>query len=119
MEHSMDAASMKARMRADLRGAMKDGRTSEAKLIRELIAAIDNAEAPPLSASYNDSDQHLIQRGSVEIERLVLSADRVRALLLVEIEDRERAAAEMARLSQKERALALRAQAKLARRYLE
>lgn len=42
------APAMKTRLRADLRAAMKAGRASEARLIRALVAAIDNAEAPPL-----------------------------------------------------------------------
>lgn len=46
-EDVIDAArEMKARMRADLRRAMKAGRTTETLLLRALIAAIDNAEAP-------------------------------------------------------------------------
>lgn len=36
---------MKARLRADLVAAMKDRRTAEAKVLRTLVAAIDNAEA--------------------------------------------------------------------------
>lgn len=36
--------------RADPRAAMKEGRGSDAGLIRTLIAAIDNAEAPPVAA---------------------------------------------------------------------
>jgi len=44
---SQDAGGeMKVRLRADLRAAMKDRRAVEAKVIRALIAALDNAEAP-------------------------------------------------------------------------
>lgn len=42
------ATEMKARLRADLRAAMKSRNTTEAKVIRSLVAALDNAEAPAL-----------------------------------------------------------------------
>ncbi|GGC73945.1 GatB/YqeY domain-containing protein [Chelatococcus reniformis] len=108
---------MKARLRTDLRAAMKERRTGEASLIRALVAAIDNAEAPPLQASR--TDQHRFRDGSAEIERLHLDPARVRAVLLTEIEERERAAAEMSRLERPDRADALRAEIVIAKRYLE
>jgi len=110
---------MKTRMRADLRAAMKEGRTHEAKLIRALVAAIDNAEAPALPVGHNATDQHQFRDGSAEVERLSLSRAQVRAVLLAEIEERERAAAEMSRLEKQNHEDALRAEALLARRYVE
>ncbi|WP_137391690.1 hypothetical protein [Rhodoligotrophos defluvii] len=113
------AYTMKTRMRADLRAAIKNGHTDEAALIRALIAAIDNAEAPPLQARRTKTDQHRFSDGSAEIERLHLNPAQVRAVLLAEIEERERAAVEMNRLERPDRADALRAEALIARRYLE
>lgn len=110
---------MKARMRADLREAMKDGRAGEARLIRALVAAIDNAEAPPFEAGRKAADQHQFLTGSAEVERLHLNPSQVHAVLLVEIDERERAAAEMDRLGRPDRGDALRADALLARRYVE
>ena len=110
---------MKARMRADLSAALKDRRADEAKVVRTLIAAIDNAEAPPLPAGQTASVPHRFQSGSAEVERLRLGRPRLRRLLLVEIEDRERAAAELERLNKADRAAALRAEALVARRYLD
>ena len=109
---------MKARMRTDLRAAMKEGRPGEARLIRALVAAIDNAEAPPLQAGQKATDQHRFQEGSAEIERLHLGPERVRAVLLAEIGERERAAEEMDRVERPDRADALRAEALFARRYI-
>lgn len=109
---------MKARMRADLRAAMKEGRGSDARLIRSLIAAIDNAEAPPARAGSGAAEQHRFLSGSAEVERLSLDAVRVQAILLAEIEDREEAAAEMDRLDRSDRADAIRAEARLATGYL-
>lgn len=109
---------MKARMRADLRVAMKEGRGGDARLIRSLIAAIDNAEAPPARSGSGAAEQHRFLSGSAEVERLSLDAERVRAILLAEIEERELAAAEMDRLARPDRADAIRAEARLAANYL-
>lgn len=115
-----DAAhAMKTRLRADLRAAMKDGRTSEAKLIRALVAAIDNAEAPALRAGQRATDQHRFRDGSAEVDRFSLTSAQVRAVLMVEILERERAAAEMSRVGRPDRADALHAETLLARRYIE
>lgn len=110
---------MKTRMRADLRAAMKEGRTSEAKLIRALVAAIDSAEAPLLQADQRATEQHRFQDGSAEIERLILSPTQVRAVLVAEMQEREHAAAEMNRLERPDRADVLRNEALLVRRYIE
>jgi uncharacterized protein len=115
----MDAGSgMKARLRADLRRAMKERRATEAKVIRTLVAAIDNAEAPPVRAQRSEWLQHRFQSGSAEVERLLLSRLDVRDVLLREIHERERAAEELEHLKMLDQANALRAEALLTRRYI-
>ena len=104
------ARDMKERMRADLRAAMAARRSDEARVIRGLIAALDNAEAPAAGLGLNED-------GSAEIERLWLGEDDVARILAGEIEERERAAAEMEQLGRAERAALLRAEARVARRY--
>ena len=117
---TQDAArDMKARLRADLRTAMKDRRTIDAKVIRALIAAIDNAEAPPGHARQAALVQHDFRSRSAEIERLLLSGAHVHSVIVAEIEERERAAAEMERLGMMDRAGALRAEAVIAKRYID
>ncbi len=117
---SEDAGSdMKARLRADLITAMKDRRTLEVKVIRALVAAIDNAEAPPARTEKAGLVHHQFASGSAEVERLLLSRGRVRDVLLGEIHERERAAAELERLEMMDRAEQLRVEALLARRYLD
>lgn len=113
------ATQMKMRLRSDLREAMRHGRATEVQLLREVISAIDNAEAPPQRGASLASDQYRFESGMAEIARLALDGDSVRALLICEIEEREQAAAEMERLGQTEHATRLRDQARLARRYLE
>ncbi|WP_144638334.1 hypothetical protein [Bordetella genomosp. 13] len=110
---------MKDRLRADLRAAMRDRRTFEAKVIRTLVAAVDNAEAPPVQAGQPASIQHRFHTGSAEVERLLLSESDVRRVLMREIDERERAAVELERLNMPEHAKALWAETLLAKRYLE
>lgn len=118
-EDVIDAArEMKARMRADLRRAMKAGRTTETLLLRALIAAIDNAEAPAQSAAAGSAGERLFLDGSAEVERLLLSAATVRALLEAEMNQRLNTAAEMRNLNRPDRADALCAEAQLVRRYI-
>jgi len=104
---------MKARMRGDLVDAIKGRRAEEIALLRSLLAAIDNAEAPAVG-----SLPQPISGGSSEIERLVLTAAELQAVLLEEIRARERAAAELASLGHLERADALLGQAASAKRYV-
>lgn len=115
---STDAASaMKSRLRSDLRVAMKDGRTDEVRLIRALVAALDDAEAPPLP-SRRAGEQDNLATSPGEVERLLLASAQVRAVLEAEFQERERAAEEMSLLNQPERAGALRAELLLIGRYL-
>ena len=113
------APAMKTRLRADLLAAMKNGRAGEAKLVRTLIAAIDNAEAPPPRPGGGSATVGLcIAPGSAEGERLRLSEADLQNLLRAEIAELDEAAAELARVGQADRAATLRAEAQLAKRYL-
>lgn len=117
---SEDAATqMKSRLRSDLLAAMRSGRKREVALLRELLAAIDNAEAPPLPAARPTAPvNHEFLSGSAEVQGLILGAIEVRALLWNEVQKREQAAAEFERLGEMERAATLRAEALLAKRYI-
>ena len=108
---------MKIRLRADIRAAMKDGRQDETKLFRALVAAIDNAEAPP--ARQESSTPVQFQSGAAEVERLVLSRSDVAQVLQAAISEREHAALEFERLGRMDHAGSLRTEAHLAKRYVE
>lgn len=115
-----DAATpMRSRLRSDLLIAMRSGQKLEVALIRELLAAIDNAEAPPLGTGQTITTRHDFRSGSVEVEGLSLSQAQVRALLLSEIQKREQAAAEFENLGDLERASAFRTEALVAKRYVQ
>lgn len=109
---------IKVQLRSDLSAAMKDRRTLDTKVIRALVAAIDNAEAPPVPPGTTAVPGQLSSR-SAEVERLLLSRSEVRDVLLAEIREREHAAEELERLGVMDRAEALRAEAGFAKRYLE
>lgn len=113
------AREMKLRMRADLISAMKAGRGDDARLIRSLIAAIDNAEAPSIAPAGSDRDQHRFEAGTAEVRRVCLTQAQVHAILSAEIREREQAEREMERLGQVELAAALRTETALAARYLK
>lgn len=108
---------MKAQLRGDLLVAMKGRQVMDAKVIRALIAAIDNAEAPPAVAA-PALTQHQFASGSAEVKRLVLNPAQVQAIVLADVAEREQAAAQMDRLGQTARAEELRAEALVAGRYV-
>ena len=113
------ATEMKARLRADLRTAMKARNATDAKVIRSLVAALDNAEAPALPVDQKPAEAHPFASRSAEVERLRLTWPQVHDILRGELQERERAAAEFARLSKPEHAAALREEAIVITRYLE
>lgn len=113
------ADQMKARLRGDLRKAMKERRGQESQLIRALIAALDNAEAPPVTTSQIQSEQHRFENGTAETERLILGQAQVRDVFLAEIKMRELAAAEFERLGKADHADARRAETLIAKRYVD
>ncbi len=112
-------AKMKSRLRGALTVAMKEKNTSEASLLRVLIAAIDNAEAPPARPERPSLVHHDFWDGSAEVERLFLDEDRVRAIISNEIATRQCAADEFDRLGKADRADRLRREIAIAKRYLE
>jgi uncharacterized protein YqeY len=114
-----DAGSvMKARLRADLRAALKARATGEAALLRALVAAIDNAEAPPPEAGRRSVDVHDFHSGSAEVARLELAGEQLRALFVAEIAEREIAAAQLASGGRGDRARMLLDEIDIVRRYL-
>ncbi|MFT4039854.1 MAG: GatB/YqeY domain-containing protein [Thermomicrobiales bacterium] len=111
------ASIMKDRLRADLRAAMQERNASEARVLRSLIAAIDNAEAPAISTAPS-AHAHDFASGAAEVERLVLDDAQIARVLQAEIAERDCAAATFTQLGQPERAAELEAEAAIARRYV-
>lgn len=111
-------AEAKSRLRTDLVASMKLGQKREAGVIRSLIAAIDNAEAAP-ARTEPASEFHDFRTGSAEVPRFALTRDQVRGVILREIDERERAAADFAELGNAARAETLQAEVAVAKRYLD
>lgn len=108
------ANDMKERLRADLRAAMKEKRAAEVKVLRALIAALDNAEAPAGPADNTPWDPS----SPSEIKRLLLSAADVQRAIAAELNEREHAVIELERVGRAENAETVRAEALVIRRYL-
>lgn len=112
----MSAAALKERLRADLKAAMREKRADEVALLRNLIAALDNAEAAPgvvytaLPGAFGG--------GANEVSRLELDRAAVEALLTREVEERLAAAADYERRDRAEDAARLRDEAALVSGYL-
>ncbi len=109
---------MKARLRSDLRAAMKRGDKRETALLRQLVAAFDNAEAVPLRQERASIDRHAFIDGSAEQARRVLAPGDVYALLKGEMDAHIAAAAEFMRLGAEARSVALETEVEILRRYV-
>jgi uncharacterized protein YqeY len=93
-------------LRAQLRRALVAQRVHEAAVLRETLAAIDNAEAPPASAAPTGEASAVFAGGvrglgAGEVARIQLSPAAVAAIIEREIEDRKRAAAEYSALGRR------------------
>ena len=111
----MSAAALKDRLRADLKAAMRARATDEVRLLRTLIAALDNAEAVP--GAQDRHAQRAFGDPSGEVPRLVLDDAAVGRLLASEIESRLAAADNYERHGEAEQARRLRDEAGLVDRY--
>jgi uncharacterized protein len=104
----------KASLRAKLRTALVAKDKPALAVLRETLAAIENAEAPPGSRSPAREDG--VFAGSVgglgagEVARLVLTSDAVVAVIEREIRERKEAAAEYQRLGREDDARVLASQ---------
>lgn len=93
---------------------MKERDRLAVRVLRSVVAAIDNAEAPEVDA--HDLAGLAIERsprgaGASEVARVKLSPDDVRAIVRRELDDRICAANGCERAGQAERAAQLRAEA--------
>ena len=89
----MNSTALKERLRADLKAAMQAKRDATMRVLRQLIAALDNAEAVPIDSA---PKQVRPGQGSADAEavRRDLDADSIATLLAAEIAARHAAAAD-------------------------
>ena len=105
---------IRERMKADLTSALKARQTATATTLRTLLAAIDNAEAVPLSAAPAP-----VNGRSPDVPRKLLGAADIQAILSQEAAECRRALGDYQRLGQPEAADAMRAALTLIEAYAD
>ncbi|KRA80726.1 GatB/YqeY domain-containing protein [Altererythrobacter sp. Root672] len=113
----MSATELKQRLRADLKAAVQARAADEARLLRVLIAALDNAEAVP--GMQDNTSSRAFGDPSGEVARLELDTAATQAILTKERHERLTAAEDYERHGQDEPAQRLRDEAELIARYLD
>ena len=108
----------KQRLRADIKRAMQTGAKEEARLLRALAGAIDNAEAVPLAAPDRYVGPSAFGDAGNEVPRLVLGEEDVAAIFARERDERLAAAQTFEDVGQAEAAARMRAEAGTIGRYL-
>jgi len=111
----MSATALKQRLRGDLKAAMQARAGDEVRLLRTLIAALDNAEAVPVEGAQDPFRK--LGDPSGEVPRRKLDDAAVDALLEAEAESRLAAAADYARHGRGKDAERLRDEVALIGRY--
>jgi hypothetical protein len=107
----------KSVLRAALKDAMRERSTAKTAVLRETLAAIDNAEAAEVSAA--PAVQHGVIAGGVaglgagEVARRSLGPEEVRAIIERELNEKLDAEATYARLEKHEQAQTLGMQAEV------
>ena len=107
----------KTMLRAALKDAMRARHSAQISVLRETLAAIDNAEAAGASAA--PAVQHGVIAGGVaglgagEVARKTLSPEEVRAIIERELDEKREAATTYARLEKHEQARTLELQARV------
>ncbi|MBB4121239.1 hypothetical protein [Martelella radicis] len=117
-DHSTDIAeSFRARLRDDLKTAMRTRDRMTVGVTRSLIAAVDNAQAVRLENDGGPYVERAFGAGGTETARNELTAEGLRILLEREATDRRKAADELAAHGQDERAETLRKEADVVDQY--
>lgn len=114
-----DVQDLKGRLRTDLKAAILCRRAAEVTVLRSLIAAIDDAQAVPVSKLHEKYVVRAFGNPSVEVPRRELATGDLRQLLESERDVRVEAAEEYRALGCNSRADKLTVAAKIVARYLD
>jgi uncharacterized protein len=115
-EHAADRA--KARLREDLALAMRARGKVRVRVIRDLIAALDNAEAAPVGDRHDRYVVHTFGDKAAEVPRLTLSDTDVALILAREMVARREAVAQMTSLCRSAEAEELSLEAAIIEEYV-
>jgi len=111
----MSATALKLRLRAELKAAMRAKAADEVRLLRTLIAALDNAEAVQVKQTGYQSRKFGDPSG--EVARRELDGDAIDGVLAAEAASRLSAAADYEKHGRMENAARLRDEAALVASY--
>ncbi|MCQ8280149.1 hypothetical protein NFI95_17030 [Acetobacteraceae bacterium KSS8] len=114
-----DLQELTTRLRVDLKAAMRGRCLAEVKVLRGLIAAIDDAQAVPVGSLHETYVVRAFGDPSVEVPRRDLGAEDLRRLLENESTAYLAAAEEYRAAGHHDRAVELTAAAKTVGRYLD
>ena len=114
---------LRAALRADLKGAMKERDSETVDVLRNILAAVDNAEAidvvaPQTSTGDGPIAGASVGLGSAEADRKRLLQHDVERLFAEQIDEYEGAATQFEEHGQAEHAQGLRRKAAIVRAYL-
>jgi uncharacterized protein YqeY len=107
------AASVRERLRDRLKAAMRGRDPVATSVYRNLIAAIDNAQAVPVEPPTPMDRPLAFGDGSAERPRRTLRTSELEAIITAEASERRSAAGQLMDLGQAEEAIRLRAEAAL------
>ena len=107
------------RLRAALRDAMRARRIRETRVIRLLIAAIDDAQAVPVGDLHERYAVRAFGDASTEVPPLSLGEVELDAVLAREIANRREAADELSARGRAEEAAGLEEEIEIVRRFVE
>jgi uncharacterized protein YqeY len=111
-----DVTAKVERMRQGLKQAMRERDRAAVRALRQALAAVANAEAPPAPAAATHLPPNVGEL--VEHERLVLTGADVDRTLRAEVDEREAAIREYTELGRDDEAAALAAEVAALRPYL-
>lgn len=109
---------MKVRLRQDLLLAIRGRLKARVRVIRNLVAALDNAEAVPIGDQHARYVVHTFGDKVAEVPRLTLSSADVAQILAREIAARQEAALQMTSLSRSAEAEELSLEAAIIEEYV-
>lgn len=112
------AAELKSRLRSDLKEALLGRRPAEVRLLRMLVSALDNAEAPPLADPGAGYVRRAFGDASVEVQRQRLEAADVHAVLQRERAERTASAGTLTAVGRTAEAEAVLDEIRMIGRYL-
>ena len=107
---------LREQMKADLRQAIKARHSATVATLRTVLAAIDNAEAVPVTTPTMPVEPVLGHR--TEVPRKLLSADDIQQIIQREVDERRAASLKYANLGQTGEAERLQTAATLIEAYL-